>query len=47
MVVPPLELPVGRLATYPMEIRHLTAKDLKKCRIDSKTDRSADDSGNM
>jgi hypothetical protein len=25
----------------------LTAKDLKKCRIDSKTDESADDGGNM
>jgi len=30
-----------------MEIHYLTAKDLKKCRIDSKTDESAEDVGNM
>ena len=47
MVAPPLDLPVSRLATYPMEIRHLTAKDLKKYRIDSKTDENAEDGGNL
>lgn len=47
MVAPPLDLPVDRLATYPMEIRHFTTKDLKKYRIDSENDKNADDGGNM
>lgn len=47
VVAPSLDLPVVRLATYPREIHHLTSKDLKKYRIDSKTEESAEDGGNM
>jgi hypothetical protein len=47
VVAPPQDLPDVRLATYPREIRHLTSKDLKKYRIDSKTEKSAEDGGNM
>jgi len=47
VVAPPLDLPVVGLATYPREIHHLTSKDLKKYRIDSKTEESAEDGGNM
>ena len=43
----PLGLPYGRLANYPMEIRHRTAKELEKYRIDSKMDENADDAENV
>ena len=47
MAATPLGLPYGRLANYPMEIRHRTAKELEKYRIDSKMDENADDAENV